>query len=247
MHSGVEVSWTITVVPLLWDLHSPCYETVCPMLSLNSLYKYPISLRGPKVWCLGYSQKRGTTVFTALSAERNHQKTKLEKRYWCYLIAASSNALVISCGYQCTHVLPVLDGRFQAQYCRRIGLGGSHLDSFMQRLLQLKYPGHQAAITLSRAEVSGFYSLPWCSDWVMCPLAWCSHTYCYNMHRYVYTFYRSARAVSSFTHFELICKHHNITTLYCIETRLRQLPFVGGYYILKSDSHTGGTIWIPCL
>jgi actin-related protein 5 len=62
------------------------------------------------------------------------------------------DALVLSCGYHTTHVLPVLNGRLQAEACRRINIGGSDLDGFMLRVLQLKYPQHQAVLTLSRAE-----------------------------------------------------------------------------------------------
>ncbi|VDI69528.1 actin-related protein 5, partial [Mytilus galloprovincialis] len=62
------------------------------------------------------------------------------------------NSLIVSCGYQTTHLLPVLGGRLDASQCRRINLGGYHLETFMQRLLQLKYPGHFAAVSLNRAE-----------------------------------------------------------------------------------------------
>ncbi|XP_021776754.2 actin-related protein 5 isoform X2 [Papio anubis] len=62
------------------------------------------------------------------------------------------SGLIISSGYQCTHVLPVLEGRLDAKNCKRINLGGSQAAGYLQRLLQLKYPGHLAAITLSRME-----------------------------------------------------------------------------------------------
>ncbi|MBN3325175.1 ARP5 protein, partial [Atractosteus spatula] len=39
-----------------------------------------------------------------------------------------------------------------ARNCKRVNMGGSHAASYLQRLLQLKYPGHLAAITLSRME-----------------------------------------------------------------------------------------------
>nr|XP_031543689.1 actin-related protein 5 [Vicugna pacos] len=63
-----------------------------------------------------------------------------------------SSGLIISSGYQCTHILPVLEGRLDARNCKRINLGGSQAAVYLQRLLQLKYPGHLAAITLSRTE-----------------------------------------------------------------------------------------------
>ncbi|XP_029468681.1 actin-related protein 5 [Rhinatrema bivittatum] len=65
---------------------------------------------------------------------------------------AACSALIICSGYQCTHILPVLKGRLEAKNCKRINLGGSQAAVYLQRLLQLKYPGHFAAITLSRME-----------------------------------------------------------------------------------------------
>lgn len=46
----------------------------------------------------------------------------------------------------------LLWGRLDAKNCKRINLGGSQAAGYLQRLLQLKYPGHLAAITLSRME-----------------------------------------------------------------------------------------------
>lgn len=47
---------------------------------------------------------------------------------------------------------PFLGCRLDAKNCKRINLGGSQAAAYLQRLLQLKYPGHLAAITLSRME-----------------------------------------------------------------------------------------------
>jgi len=63
------------------------------------------------------------------------------------------DALVVSCGYHATHILPVLSGRLCAAASQRVNVGGATVDAFMQRLLQLKYPQHGAAVTLTRAEV----------------------------------------------------------------------------------------------
>ncbi|TTL25876.1 Actin-related protein 5 [Bagarius yarrelli] len=60
--------------------------------------------------------------------------------------------LVLSSGYHCSHVLPFINGRLDAVNCKRINVGGSHAAAYMQRLLQLKYPAHQAVITPSRME-----------------------------------------------------------------------------------------------
>ena len=63
------------------------------------------------------------------------------------------DSLVVSCGYQTIHVLPVLGRSLDVQHCRRLNYGGAQVDSFMHRILQLKYPGHFSALTLTRAEV----------------------------------------------------------------------------------------------
>ncbi|XP_011506105.1 PREDICTED: actin-related protein 5 isoform X2 [Ceratosolen solmsi marchali] len=63
-----------------------------------------------------------------------------------------SDGLIISVGYQATHIIPILDGKADTANSRRINLGGFHITSYMHRLLQLKYPVHVNAITLSRAE-----------------------------------------------------------------------------------------------
>ncbi|XP_076859117.1 actin-related protein 5 [Brachyhypopomus gauderio] len=60
--------------------------------------------------------------------------------------------LVVSSGYHCSHVLPFINGRLDAVNCKRVNVGGSHTAAYMQRLLQLKYPAHQTAITPSRME-----------------------------------------------------------------------------------------------
>ncbi|KAM4610414.1 actin-related protein 5 [Polymixia lowei] len=60
--------------------------------------------------------------------------------------------IVLSSGYHCSHILPVINGRLDAVNSKRVNVGGSQAASYLQRLLQLKYPGHLAAITLSRME-----------------------------------------------------------------------------------------------
>uniref|UniRef100_A0A3Q0T6B0 Actin-related protein 5 n=1 Tax=Amphilophus citrinellus TaxID=61819 RepID=A0A3Q0T6B0_AMPCI len=60
--------------------------------------------------------------------------------------------IVLSSGYHCSHILPVINGRLDAVNCKRVNVAGSQAASYLQRLLQLKYPGHLAAVTLSRME-----------------------------------------------------------------------------------------------
>ncbi|XP_072046069.1 actin-related protein 5-like isoform X2 [Amphiura filiformis] len=72
--------------------------------------------------------------------------------YYRFPDAAISDGLVLSSGYQTTHILPIVQGRIDAQYCKRINVGGCQATGFLHRLLQLKYPAHFAAVNLSRAE-----------------------------------------------------------------------------------------------
>lgn len=65
----------------------------------------------------------------------------------------SQSSLVVCLGYQTVHIIPIIDGQVDFRHARRINIGGFHVTSYMHRLLQLKYPVHFNAITLSRAEV----------------------------------------------------------------------------------------------
>ena len=63
---------------------------------------------------------------------------------------------MLSSGYQTTHVLPIVQGRLDAEHCKRVNVGGAQATAYLHRLLQLRYPVHFAAINLSRAEVNLF-------------------------------------------------------------------------------------------
>lgn len=62
------------------------------------------------------------------------------------------NGLIVSIGYYTIHIIPVLNGAAQYTQMRRINLGGFQIITFLHRLLQLKYPVHVNAISLSRVE-----------------------------------------------------------------------------------------------
>ena len=129
----------------------------------------PRELRWISRWIYMYMDWKGpmTREGTCQSLQSRALSLDVDSKQWIYLyfimgisitgpcsyFSESTDALLVSCGYHTLSVMPVLDGRLDAQYCRRINMGGVHLDSFMQRLLQLKYPGHLASLTLSRAEV----------------------------------------------------------------------------------------------
>uniref|UniRef100_A0A3P8WW16 Actin-related protein 5 n=1 Tax=Cynoglossus semilaevis TaxID=244447 RepID=A0A3P8WW16_CYNSE len=67
-------------------------------------------------------------------------------------IPPTHTGIVLSSGYHCSHILPVINGRLDAANCKRVNIAGSQAASYLQRLLHLKYPGHLASITLSRME-----------------------------------------------------------------------------------------------
>ncbi|KAI5704017.1 hypothetical protein M8J75_001135 [Diaphorina citri] len=62
------------------------------------------------------------------------------------------SGVIISCGYQCTHVIPVINGCIDASKAKRIDLGGFSVIHHLHKLLQLKYPSHINSITPSRSE-----------------------------------------------------------------------------------------------
>lgn len=62
------------------------------------------------------------------------------------------SALIISIGYHNTHVIPVLNGKIQLDKVRRLNVGGFHMLTYLLRLLQMKYPAHCNAITITRIE-----------------------------------------------------------------------------------------------
>ncbi|MPC17423.1 Actin-related protein 5 [Portunus trituberculatus] len=62
------------------------------------------------------------------------------------------DGLLVNIGNCTTHVIPILNGFAEPAHSRRIRMGGSHLTRFLWRWLQLRFPHHLNAITLSRAE-----------------------------------------------------------------------------------------------
>jgi len=60
--------------------------------------------------------------------------------------------LILSFGYSTTHVIPVLNGKLQLEHVRRLNVGGYHIITYLFRLMQMKYPVHLNAITISRME-----------------------------------------------------------------------------------------------
>ena len=78
-------------------------------------------------------------------------------KLWLSFVSCSGfpeDALLISCGFQATHILPVVGGAVDHTHCKRLNVGGSHLVTYMQHLVQLQVPSLRQYIYHSRAEVS---------------------------------------------------------------------------------------------
>ncbi|KAJ0174633.1 hypothetical protein K1T71_009741 [Dendrolimus kikuchii] len=76
----------------------------------------------------------------------------VDSLYSMYKNEIGDTALIINCGYHSIHIIPVIQGRVIVEHARRINLGGSEMIFYLHKLLQLKYPVHVNAITMSRVE-----------------------------------------------------------------------------------------------
>nr|CAB3219963.1 actin, non-muscle 6.2-like [Phallusia mammillata] len=63
-----------------------------------------------------------------------------------------STALIVSCGFQSTHVLPVIDRQPDIKNALRLNLGGYNCTAYLQWLLQYRHPQHVGEFTLNRME-----------------------------------------------------------------------------------------------
>ncbi|XP_068119660.1 LOW QUALITY PROTEIN: actin-related protein 5 [Hyperolius riggenbachi] len=159
--------------PLRWLLRTPFDRNL------------PVNLELQELLCDHVFQKLGVTsqgcvdhpiVFTEAPCTPLHVRQMVsELLFECYHVpkisfgidglfsfyhkkkdAFPNSGVIVSSGYHCTHVLPLLNGRLDAgcKNCKRINIGGFQAVTYLHRLMQLKYPGHLSAITLSRMEES---------------------------------------------------------------------------------------------
>lgn len=154
------VRWTLRTqfdrnLVTLYDVQEQIYDYIFAHLGINTEGKvdHPIVLTEPVCNPNYCRQQMSELLFECYHVPQvAYGIDALFSLYANQTYTENSDSLIVSCGYQTTHILPVLNGRIDSMNCRRINLGGATLDGFMQRLLQLKYPGHSAAITISRAE-----------------------------------------------------------------------------------------------
>jgi len=69
-----------------------------------------------------------------------------------YNIKNVPTALVVSSSHAATHVIPIYNGCVQAQFSKRVNVGGLNSVMFMQKLLQLRHPSLAAAVSFVRAQ-----------------------------------------------------------------------------------------------
>ena len=89
----------------------------------------------------------------------------------------NGTALIVSIGYNTTHVIPYIDGKHITDKIRRINVGGYHMITYLHRLLQLKYPIHVNNITLSRVEELLHEHCSIAYDYKEMLMKWASHEY----------------------------------------------------------------------
>lgn len=82
------------------------------------------------------------------------------------------SSLVISSGNVFSHLLPIVEGNFDAKNAMRLSVGGSQASEFLTRILQLRYPQHKAlyipeAITKLK-EAHCYISKEYLSDIDLC-------------------------------------------------------------------------------
>jgi len=64
----------------------------------------------------------------------------LDSAFSYYYNNQPKNGMIVSSGYQNTHLIPVLNSKLILNNCKRINVGGLNHTNFLLRLLQLKYP-----------------------------------------------------------------------------------------------------------
>eukprot|EP01080_Neovahlkampfia_damariscottae_P009935 gene9935-2256_t len=69
-----------------------------------------------------------------------------------YKNSNQKNGLILSSGFNSTHILPFVNGKFDSEKSRKIPIGGFHATDLMLKLMQLKYPMHRPSITVENVQ-----------------------------------------------------------------------------------------------
>ncbi|KAJ2763827.1 Nuclear actin-protein involved in chromatin remodeling, partial [Coemansia nantahalensis] len=59
----------------------------------------------------------------------------------------ATDGLIVASGATASHVIPIYDARAHTEHCKRINLGGTSMDEYLLKLLQLKYPAFPVKIS----------------------------------------------------------------------------------------------------
>ncbi|XP_067299168.1 actin-related protein 5 [Pseudorasbora parva] len=139
-----------------FDIQELIFDYIFMHLGINSQGQvdHPVVVTEPPCNPLHCRQMMSELLFECYGVPRVAYGVDSLFSFYCNRDGAdpASTGLVVSSGYHCSHVLPVINGRLDAVNCKRVNLGGGQAASYLQRLLQLKYPANQTAITLSRME-----------------------------------------------------------------------------------------------
>jgi len=60
--------------------------------------------------------------------------------------SSASTGLVINSGHSCTHLVPIIDGRYSPTLAKRIPVGGQQHTELLLKSLALKYPQHRQGL-----------------------------------------------------------------------------------------------------
>ena len=71
---------------------------------------------------------------------------------WYHNMPDVQDGFIVRCGYQTSHILPIVNGKYKAADSRRLNLGGLNLMIYLRRLLQLRHHSHMSNFNLSRAQ-----------------------------------------------------------------------------------------------
>ena len=65
---------------------------------------------------------------------------------------AAEWGIVVSIGFKATHIIPIVAGKAEMQNAKRLNIGGWHLQDFLLKLLQAKYPTFPYKLTFQEAS-----------------------------------------------------------------------------------------------
>lgn len=90
----------------------------------------------------------------------------LDSVFSFYRNVNSPDGLVVCVGNKCTHIIPIADGHPKLENARRLNVGGFHLQEFLLRLLQLKYPTFPYKLTFGESSMFVYEHCRFATDYL---------------------------------------------------------------------------------